>query len=149
MWELDHKEGWVLKNWCFWTMVLEKTLGSPFDNKEIKPVNPKWNQPSTFIGRIDAETEAPTLWPPYAKSWLIVKDPNAGKDWGQEENGVTEHEMVGWYHWLNGHEFEQTPEDSEGQGSLVCCSPWGHKELNITEWLNNNIHICMYVCMYV
>ena len=106
MWELDHKEGQALKNWCFQTIVVEKTLERPLDNKEIKPVNPKGNQPWIFIGRIDAEVEAPKLWPPDAKSWLVRKDPDAGKDWGQEEKGVTEDEMVRWHHQLNGLEFE-------------------------------------------
>ena len=122
MWELDHKEGWAPKNWCLWTVVLGKTLRSPWKSKEIKPVNPKGNQSWIFIGRTD--TEAPILWPPDAKRRLIRKDPDAGKDWGQEKKGVTEDELVGWHHWLNKHESEQTLEDSEGQGSLVCCSPW-------------------------
>ena len=107
MWELDHKEGWVLNNWCFWTTVLEKILGSPLDCKEIKSANLKGNQPWMFIERADTEAEVPVLWPPDAKSWLIRKDPDAGKDWRQEEKGMTEDEMVGWHHWLNGHEFEQ------------------------------------------
>ena len=125
MWELDHKEGWALKNWCFQTVVLEKTFESPSACKEIKPVNPQGNQPWIVIGRTDVEAEAPILWPPDAKNWLIGKNPDAGKDWRQEEKWMTEDEMVGWCHWLNGHEFEQTPGDSEGQESLVCCSPWG------------------------
>ena len=104
MWKLDYKESWVLKNWCFWTVVLEKTLETPLESKEIKPVNPKGNQPWIFIGKTDAEAEAPILWAPDEKSQLIRKDPDAGKDWGQEEKGVTEDEMVGWQHWLNGHE---------------------------------------------
>ena len=132
IWELDHKEGWALQNWCFWTVVLEKTLESPLDSMEIKLVNPKGNQPWVFIGRTDAEVEAPVLWPPDGKNWLIGKDPDAGKDWGQEEEEVTEDVMVGWHHWLNGHESEQTPGESEGQGILVCCSPWDHKELDTT-----------------
>ena len=114
MWELDHKEGWVPKNWCFRTVVLEKTLESPLDCKEIQPVNPKGNQPCIFIGRTDAEAEALILWPSDSKSWLIGKDPDAGKDWRQEEKGTTEDEMVGWHHRLNGHEFEQAPGDGEG-----------------------------------
>ena len=130
MWEIDHKEGWVLKNWCFQTVVLEETLGSRLDCKEIKPVNPKGNQPWIFTGRTDAEAEAPIFWPLGAKSQLTGKDPDAGKDWGQEEKGVTEVEIVGWHHWLNGHEFEQTLGDSEGQGSLTCCSSWACKELD-------------------
>ena len=107
--ELDRKESWALKNWWFWTVVLEKTLESPLDCKEIQPVHPKGNQSWIFIGRTDAEVETPILWPPHAKSWLIGKDPDAGKDWGQEEKGMTEDEIVGWHHWLDGHEFEQAP----------------------------------------
>ena len=136
MWELDHKGVWMLKNWCFWTVVLEKTLESPVDYKEIKPVHPKENQPWIFIGRTDAEAKAPILWPPDGKNWLLGKAPDSGKDWRQEEKGTTEDEMVGWHHWLNGHEFEQAPGDGDGQGSLVCCSPWGWKESDTTEWLN-------------
>ena len=119
MWELDHKEGWELKSWCFQIVVLEKTLESPFDCNEIKLVNPKGNQSWIFIGRTDAKGEAPILWPPDAKSQLIGKDPDAGKDWRQEGKGMTEDEMVGWCHWVNGHEFEQAPGDGEGQGSLA------------------------------
>ena len=110
MWEPDHKEDWVPKNWCFWTVVLEKTLEHPSDIKDIKPVNPKGNQPWIFIGRTDAEAEAPKLWPPDTQSWLSRKDPNAEKDWRQEEKGTTEDDMAGWRHWLNEHEFEQTQE---------------------------------------
>ena len=115
----DHKESWVPKNWCFWTVVLEKTLESPLDCRKIKPVNPKGNQPWTFIGWTDAKAEIPIVWLPDAKYWLIGKDPDAGKDWRQEENGMTEDEMVGWHHWRSGHEFEQTLGDGEGQGSLA------------------------------
>ena len=136
MWDLDHKESWVPKNWCFWTVVLEKTLESPLDCEEIKPVNPKGNQPWIFIGRTDAEAETPILWPPDVKNWLLGKDLDAGKDWRQEKKGTTEDEMVGWHHWLDGHEFEQAPGVGEGQGSLVCCSPWGCKELDTIERLN-------------
>ena len=121
--ELDHKEGWVSKNWHFQTVVLKNTLESPLDCKEIKPVNPKGNQSWIFSGRTDVE--APILWPADAKSQLIGKDPDAGKDWVWEEKWVTEDEIVGWHHWSNGHEFEQTLGDREGQGSLVCCSSWG------------------------
>ena len=135
MWELNHKEGWALKNWCFWIVVLEKTLESPLESKEIKLANLKGNQPWIFFRR----TDALTLWPHDVKSWLIRKDPDAGKDWGQEEKGMTEAEMVGWHHWFNGHEFEQTQGDSERQVSLACCSPWGCKESDTTEWLNNNL----------
>ena len=113
MWELDHKEGWVLKNWCFWTVVLEKTLESPLDCKDIKPVHPEGNQPWIFIGRTDAEAEASILWPPDAKSWLIGQDPDPGKDWRREEKGMTD-EMVRWHHRLNGREFEQAPGNGEG-----------------------------------
>ena len=123
MWELEHKESWAPKNWCFWTVLLEKTLKSPLDCKEIKPVNLKRNQSWIFIGRTDAAAETPILWPLDAKSQFIGKDPNAGKDWGQEEKETTEDEMDGWHQWLKGHEFEQTPGDSKGEGSLVCCSP--------------------------
>ena len=120
------KKGWAPKNWCLQTVVLEKTLESPLDSKEIRPVNSKGNQPWIFIGRTD--TEAPILWPPDSKSWLTGKDPVAGKDWRREEKGMTENEMVGWHSWLNGLECEQTLGDGEGQGSLECCSPRGHKE---------------------
>ena len=126
IWELDHKESWVPKNWCFWTVVLEKTLESPLDCKEIQPVHPKGNQSWISTERTDVEAEAPILWPPDAKNWLIGKDPDAGKDW-RREKGMTEDEMLGWHHWLNGHEFEQTPGVGDGQGSLACCSPWGHR----------------------
>ena len=106
MWELDYKESWAPKNWCLWTVVLEKTLESPLDCKEIQPVHPKGNQSWIFIGRTDAEAETPVLWPPDVKSWLIGKDPDAGKGWRREEKGTTDDEMVGWHHRLNGHEFE-------------------------------------------
>ena len=136
MWELNHKESWALKNGCFWTVVLKKTLESPLDCKEIQPVHPKGNQSWIFIGRTDDEAGAPILWPPDVKSWLIGKDPDAGKDWRREEKGTTEDEMVGWHHWLEGDEFEQVPGVGDGQGSLVYCSSWGHKESDTTEWLN-------------
>ena len=138
MWELEQKESWEQKNWCFWTVVLEKTLKSLLDSTVIKPINSKGNQPWLFTGRTDAEAETLTLQPPDAKNWLIWKDPDSGKDWRQEEKGMTEDEMVEWYHWLNGHEFEQTPGDGERQGSLVCYSPWGCKESDTTERLNYN-----------
>ena len=137
MWELNYKESWAPKNRCFWTVVLEKTLESPLDCKEVQPVNPKGNQSWIFIGRTDAENEVPILWPPDAKNWLIGKDPDAGKDWRQEKR-TTEGEMVGWHHQLDGHEFEQAPGVGDGQGSLPCCTPWGHKELDTTERLNCN-----------
>ena len=118
MWELDHQAGWVLKNWCFQTMVLEKTLESPLDSKEVKPINPKGNQPWIFTGKTVTEAEAPILWPPDAKSWLLGKDPDAGKVWKQEEKGMMEDEMVGWHHRLTGHGFEQTPGDSGGLSTI-------------------------------
>ena len=121
IWELDYKESWAPKNWGFRTMVLEKTLESPLDCKEIQPVHPKVDQSWVFIGKIDAEAETPILCLPDAKNWLIWKDPDDGKDWGQEEKGMTEDEMVGWHHWLGGHEFEQTVEVGDGQGSLCHC----------------------------
>ena len=136
MWELDHKEGWALKNWCFWTVVLEKTLESPLDCKEIKPANPKGNKCWIFIGRTDVEAEVPILLPLDAKNWLTGKDPNARKDWRQEEKGTVEDEMIGWHHQFNGHQFKQAPGTGDGQGSLECCSPWGHKESDTTECLN-------------
>ena len=126
MWELDHKESWAPNSWCFWTVVLEKTLESPLDCEEIQPVNPKGNLSWLFIGSTDATAETPILWPPDEKNWLIGKDPDAGKDWRQEK-GMTEDEMAGWHHWLDGHELEQSPGVGDRQGSLVCCSPWGCK----------------------
>ena len=138
MWELDCEEGWVPKNWCFWTVVLEKTLESPLGCKEIKLVNSKGNQSWIFIGRTDAEAETPILWAPDAMNWLIGKDSDVGKDWRQKK-GTTEDKMVGCHHQINGHESEQVPGVSDGQGSLACCSPWGCKESDMTErlkWLN-------------
>ena len=136
MWELDCEESWALKNWCFWTVMLEKTLESPLDCKEIQPVHSKVDQPWDFFGRNDAKAETPVLWPPHAKSWLIGKDPDAGGDWGQEEKGTTEDEMVGWHHWLDGLESVWTLRVSDGQGGLACCSSWGRKESDTTERLN-------------
>ena len=141
MWELNYKESWVLKNWCFWTVVLGKTLESPVDCKEIQPVHPK-DQSWVFTGRTDVEAETLILWPPDAKSWLIWKDPDAGKDWGQEKKGTTEDEMVGWHHRLNGHGFGWTPGVGDRQGGLACCGSWGRKESDMTErlnWTDNNI----------
>ena len=142
MWDLDYKESWLPKNWCFWNMVLEKTLESPLDSlrvsdptKVIQPVHSKGNQSWIFIGRTDAEAETPNLWPPDGKNWLTGKDPDAGKDWGQEEMGTTEDEVFGWHHCLDGHEFEQAPVVGDGQGSLACCSPWVARS-DTTEWLN-------------
>ena len=127
------KESWVPKNWCFWTVVLQKTFESPLDCKEVQPVHPKGDQSWMFIGRTDAET--PLLWPPHEKSWLIGKDPDAGRDWGQEEKGTTEDEMAGWHHWLDGHESEWAPGVGDGRGGLACCDSWVHKELDTTERL--------------
>ena len=136
MWELDYKEKWVPKNWCYWAVVLEKTLESLLDCKEIQPVNHKRNKSLLFIKRTDAEAEAPVLWPPDAKNWLILKNPDTGKDYRQEEKGMIEDEMAGWHHWLDTQEFEQALGVGEGQGGLVCCSPWDHKQSDKTEWLN-------------
>ena len=136
MWELDYKESWALKNWCFWTVVLEKTPESPLDCKEIQPVHSKGDPSWVFIGRTDVEAETPILWPPHAKTWLIGKDPDAGRDWGQEEKRTTEDEMARWHHRLDRHEFEWTPGVGDGQGGLACCDSWGHKESDMTEWLN-------------
>ena len=138
MWELDYKESWAPKNWWFWTVVLEMTLESPLDSKEIKTINPKGNQSWIFIGTTDAKAEAPMLWPSDVKNWLLRKDPDAGKDWRWEEKGTTEDEMVGWHHQLDGHEFEQAPGVGDGQGSLACCNPWAPKESDRTELLNWN-----------
>ena len=137
-------ESWAPKNWCFWIVVLE----SPLDCK-IKLVTPKGNQPWIFIGKTDAEAEAPILWLPDVKSWLIRKDPDAGKGWRQEKKGMTEDEMVGWHHWLNEHEFEQTLGDSEGQRSLACCSLWVAKNwAQLNDWTTANVaaytkHFCL------
>ena len=131
MWGLDYKESWALKNWCFWTVVLEKTPESPLDSKEIKPVNPKGNQPWVFIGGTEVEAETPILWPPDAKSWLIWKDPDAGRKWGQEDRG---RRRIRWLNGVTG--FVWTLGVGDGQGGLACCGSWGHKELDMTEWLN-------------
>ena len=136
MWELDCEESRVPNNWCFWTVVLEKTLESPLDCKEIQPGHPKGDQSWVFIERTDVEAETPILWPPDAKSWLIWKDPDSGNNWGQEEKGTTEDEMVRWHHWLDGCGFEWTPGVGDGQGGLECCDSWGCKELDMTEQLN-------------
>ena len=136
MWELDYKESWVLKNWCFWTVVLDKTLDSPLDCKEIQAVHPKGNQSWMFIGRTNVEAETPILWAPDVKSWLIWKVPDAGKDW-RWEKGTTEDEMVGWHHQFNGHEFGWTPGVGDGQGGLACCGSRGRKESDKPEWLKH------------
>ena len=134
MWELDCEEGWVPKNWYLWTVVLEKTLESPLDCKEIQPVHSGGDQPWNFFGRNDAKAETPVLWLPHAKNWLIGKDSDAGRDWGQEK-GMTEDEMAGWHHWLDGRESGWTLGVGDGQGGLACCNSWGRKELDMTEWL--------------
>ena len=139
MWELDYKESWELKNWCFWTVVLEKTLESPLDYKKSQPVHPKGNQSWIFIGRTDAEAETPILWPPDAKNRLIGKDPDAGNDWRWEEKGTTQDEMVGWHHWLDAHEFEQAAGVGDGQGSLACCNPRGRRVAHdLSDWTELN-----------
>ena len=130
MWELDYKESWAQKNWCFWTVVLE------IFGLEIQPVHPKGDQFWVFIGRNDAKAETPILWPPHVKSWLIGKDSGAWRDWGQEEKRTTEDEMAGWHHQLDGHEFEWTPGVGDGHGGLACCNSWGRKESDMTKPLN-------------
>ena len=135
MWELDYKESWVLKNWGFWTVVLEKTLESPWDCKEIQPVHPKGDQSWVFIGRTDAEAETPILWPSDVKNWLIGKDPHVWKDWRWKEKGTTEDELVGCHYWLKGHEFGWTPGAGDGQGGLACCSPRVAKSwTRLSDW---------------
>ena len=141
MWELDYNESWALKNWCFWTVVLDKTLKSSLDFKEIKSANPKRNQSWILIGKTDPEAETPILWPPDAKNWLLGKDPDAGKDWRYDAKGMSEDEMVGWHHQLDGHELEQAPGVAYGQESLACCSPWvsqrvGHDWATELNWTN-------------
>ena len=140
MWELDYKESWLQKNWCFWTVVLEKTLESPLDCKEIQPVHPKGDQSWVFTGRTDVEAETPILWPPDAKGWLIWKNLDAGKDWRWEEKGTTKEEMFGWHHRHNGHGFGWTPGVSDGQGGLACWGSWDRGESDMTERLNWIIH---------
>ena len=136
MWELDYKERWVQKNWCFWTVVLEKILEIPLDCKEIQPVHSKGDQSWVFFGRTDAKAETLVPWQPHVKSWLTGKDSDAGRDWGQEEKGTTEDEMAGWHYQLDGRESEWNPGVGDGQGGLACCNSWGCKELDPTEWLN-------------
>ena len=140
MWELDHKEGWALMNWCFWIVVLEKTLRVPWTARRSNQAILKEISSGCSLEGLNSnqfsEAETPILWPPDAKSWLIWKDPDAGKDWGQEEKGMTEDEMVGWHHRLIGHGFEWTPGFGDGQGGLTCCSSWGRKESNTSEQMN-------------
>ena len=159
MWDLDHKEGWALKNWCFGALVLDKTLESPLDCKEIQPVHPKGDQSWVFIGRTDAEAEVPVLWPHDAKSWLIRKTVILGKIEGRRRSGW-QNELVGWHHWLSGHDSAQTPGDTEGQGSLACCSPWCHKESsmglhnsnlfqsNLCSLPNGSVLVYLLICIH-
>ena len=149
MWELDYKESWEVKNWFFWTVVLGKTLESPLDCKEIQPVHPKGNQSWIFIGRTDAEAEAPILWPTDANNWLIGKDPDTGKDWRWEEKGTTEDKIVRWYHQLERHEFGQALGVGDGQGNLACWSPWGRKESDMTKQLNWTIFVKEFLKSFV
>ena len=145
MWVLDCEESWAPKNWCFWTVVLEKTLVSPLDCKEIQPVHPKGDQSWVLFGRTDGKAETPVLWPPYGKIWLIGKDSDAGRDWGQKEKGTTEDEMAGWHHRLDGHAFGWILEVGDGQGGQACCDSWGRKESDTTErlnWTELNWYIC-------
>ena len=140
MWELDCDESWAPKNWCSWTVVLEKTLESPLDHKEVQPVHSKGDQRWVFFGRNNVKAETPILWPPHAKSWLIGKDSDAGRDWGQEEKGTTEDEMAGWHQWLNGSEFEWIPGVGDGQGGLACCNSWGLMscQTRLSNWTELN-----------
>ena len=135
MWELDYTGNWALDSLCFWTVVLEKTVESALDCKDIQPVNPKWNQYWIFIGKTDAKAEVLTLWPHDGKNWLIRKDPDAWRDWRCEEKGMTEAEMFGWHHWLYGHEFEKTLGVGDRMGGLMCCSPWSFREwTRLSNW---------------
>ena len=139
MWELDCEESWGLKNWCFWTVVLEKILESSLDCKEIQPVHSEGDESWVFIGRTDVKAETPIFWPPHTKSWLIGKDSDARWDWGQEEKGTTEDEMIGWHHQLDAHEFVWTPGVGNGQGGLACCDSWGCKESDmLSDWTELN-----------
>ena len=151
MWELDCEESWVPKNWFFWTAVLQKTLESPLDCKEIQPVHSEGDLSWVFFGRNEAKAETLVLWPLHAKSWLIGKNSDAGRDWGHEEKGTTEDEMAGWHHQLNGRESGWTPGVGDGQGGLVCCNSWGRKESDTTErliWSDMYIiHTYTYICI--
>ena len=154
--ELDCEESWALKNWCFWTVVLEKTLESPLDCKEIQLVHSKGDQSWVFIGRTDVRAETPILWPPHAKSWLIGKDSDAGRDWEQEEKGTTEDEMAGWHHRLDGHGFGWTPGVGDGQGGLACCSSRGRKsQTRLSDWTELNWKLefpqldCLLISLFV
>ena len=148
MWELDYKENWAPKNWCVWTVVLEKTLESPLDCKEILPVHPKGDQSSVLIGRTDVEAEIPTLWPPDGKSWLICKDPDAGKDWEQEEKGTTEDEIVGWHHWLSGRGFGWSLGVGDGQEAWYAAVHVALKrQTRLSDW--TEVFYCMDVPQFV
>ena len=140
MWELDCEEGWVPKNWCIWTVVLEKTLESPLDCKEIQPVHSEGDQSWVFFGRTDAKAETLILWPSHVENWLIGKDSDAGRDWGQEEKGTTEDEMAGWHYGLDGRESEWTPGDGDGQGGLGYCNSLGHSRTWLSNWPELNAH---------
>ena len=145
MWELDCEESWVLKNWCFWSVVLEKTLESPLDCKEIQPVCSEGDQAWDFFGRNDTKAKTLVLWPPHVKSWLTGKDSDVGSDWGQEEKGTAEDEMAGWHHGLDGRESEWTPGVVNGPGGLEYCNSWGCKESDMTEWLNWTETFCSWI----
>ena len=152
MWELDCEESWAPKNWCFWTVALEKTLESPLDCREIQPIHSIGDQSWVFFGRNDAKAETPVPWSPHAKSWLIGKDSDAGRDWEQGEKGMTEDEMAGWHHRLDGHEFGWTLGVGDGQGDLACCSSWDLKESDMTErliWTELNIMVTNNVTLKV
>ena len=155
MWELNYTESLALKNWCFWSVVLEKTLESPLDCKEIQPAHPRGDQSWVFTGRTDVEAETPILWPPDVKSWLIGKDPDGGKDWEREEKGTAEDEMVGWHHWLNGHGYGWTPGVGDRQGCVLrfmVSQRVGHNwatELNRTEWTSGFFYLnCAVKCSW-
>ena len=148
MWELDCEESWAPKNWSFWSVVLEKTLESPLDCKEIQPVHSEGDQPWDFFGKNDAKAETPVLWPPHVKSWLIGKDSDAGREWGQEEKGMTGDETAGWHHRLDGHEFEWTPGDGDGQGGLACCDSWGRRVGHNWATELNWRTVCWNLCLW-
>ena len=151
MWELDCEESWAPKHWCFWTVVLERTLESALDCKEIQLVHSEGDQPWDFFGRNDAKAETPVLWPPHVKNWLIGKDSDAGRDCGQEEKGITEDEMAGWHHLLDGCEFEWTPGVGDEQGGLACCDSWGRKQSDTTErlnWIHTHTRTHTYIHLY-
>ena len=149
MWELDCEERWVPKNWCFWTVALEKTLESPLDCKEIQSVHSEGDQPWDFFGRNDAKAETPVLWPPHAKTWPIGKDSDAGRDWGQEEKGMTEDEMAGRHHWLDGCESERTPGVGDGQGLHVAIHGVAKSRTWLSDWTELNILLYIYTMLSI